>query len=133
VAGAAQSLQVNPAVTADNSRVVTSSTTAAGNNDIALAIGRLQDQPMTGGTAKPVEGWSALVYTVATDSATAQHARDSHEQVAHQLKNLWDQISGVSIDEEAAMLMRFQTAYQANAKFFQVVDQTLALLMELGK
>jgi flagellar hook-associated protein 1 len=132
VAGAAQALHVNPAVAADNSRVVTSSTTAAGNNDVALAIGRLQDQPMTGGTAKPVEGWSALVYTVATDSATAQHSRDAHEQVAHQLKNLWDQISGVSIDEEAAMLMRFQTAYQANAKFFQIVDDTLALLMELA-
>ena len=41
------------------------------------------------------------------------------------------QISGVSIDEEAAMLLRFQRSYEANAKFFQVADQTLDLLMSL--
>ncbi len=87
---------------------------------------------MTGSAAKPVEGWSDLVYGIATDSAGAKQSRDAHEQVAHQLNNLWDQISGVSIDEEAAMLMRFQSAYEANARFFQAVDETLALLMRLG-
>jgi flagellar hook-associated protein 1 FlgK len=48
-----------------------------------------------------------------------------------QLKNLRDQISGVSIDEEAAMLLRFQRSYEANAKFFQVTNQTLDVLMSL--
>lgn len=88
---------------------------------------------MTGSTAKPVEGWSDLVYSVATDSATAKDARNAHEQITHQLKNLWDQISGVSMDEEAASLMRFQSAYEANARFFQAVDETLALLLQLGR
>ncbi len=133
VAGSARLLAVNPSVVSDNSLIVTSSTTAVGNNDLALAIGRLQDAAMTGSTAKPVEGWSDLVYSVATDSATAKEARTAHEQVTHQLKNLWDQISGVSIDEEAASLMRFQSAYEANARFFQVVDETLALLLQLGR
>ncbi len=132
VAGAASLLRVSPAVAADNSLVVTSSTTAPGNNDLALAISRLQDAVMTGGTAKPVEGWGALVYEVATDSSQAKQSKDAHEQVARQLNNLWDQISGVSIDEEAATLMRFQSAYEANAKFFQIVDETLAVLMRLG-
>ena len=133
VANAATLIAVNAAVVADNRLVVTSSTTAVGNNDLALAIGALQDLAMTGGTARPVEGWGSLVYTVATDSERAIEGRNAHEQVAHQLSNLWDQTSGVSIDEEAAMLLRFQKAYEANAKFFQVVDQTLELLMQLGK
>ena len=38
---------------------------------------------------------------------------------------LRDQVSGVSLDEEAAQMLRFQRAYEANARFFRVIDQTL--------
>ena len=86
---------------------------------------------MTGTTARPVDGWGNLVYSVASDSAVAQQSQKAHEQVAEQLTNLRDQISGVSIDEEAAMMMKFQRAYEANAKFFQVVDDTLDQLLNL--
>ena len=86
---------------------------------------------MTGTNTRPVDAWSQFVYTIASDAHSAARARDSHEQVSQQLKNLRDQVTGVSIDEEAAMLMRFQRAYEANARFFQVADQTLDLLMQL--
>jgi flagellar hook-associated protein 1 len=131
VSGAARLMAVNSTVAADGALVVASATTAAGNNDIAREISELQDTAMTGGTARPVDAWGALVYRVATDSRSATQSRASHEQVMHQLKNLRDQISGVSLDEEAAMLLRFQRSYEANAKFFQVTDQTLDLLMSL--
>jgi flagellar hook-associated protein 1 FlgK len=131
VAGAAQQMAVNSAVVADSSLVVASATTAAGNNDIARAIAALQDQPITGTTSRPVDAWGNLVYSVASDSRSATQARASHDQVIQQLKNLKDQISGVSIDEEAAMLLKFQRSYEANAKFFQVTDQALDLLMSL--
>lgn len=133
VAGAAGLMSVNAAVVADNRLVVTSSTTAAGNNDIANEVAALQDAPMTGTTARPVEGWSGLVYSVANDSRTATQAQASHDQVAQQLRNLRDQISGVSIDEEAAMLLRFQRAYEANARFFNVANETLDILMSLAQ
>ena len=131
VSGAARLMAVNSTVAADGALVVASATTAAGNNDIAREISELQDTAMTGGTARPVDAWGALVYRVATDSRSATQSRASHEQVMQQLKNLRDQISGVSLDEEAAMLLRFQRSYEANAKFFQVTDQTLDLLMSL--
>lgn len=132
VAGAARLLSVNAAVAADTNLVVAAGTTAAGNNEIAKAVAALQDQPMGGGQARPIDAWSNLVSAVATDSRSAQQARASHEQVSQQLKNLRDQISGVSIDEEAAMLLRFQRAYEANAKFFQIADETLGILMRLA-
>jgi flagellar hook-associated protein 1 FlgK len=130
-AGAAQAMAVNGAVAADSSLVVASATTAAGNNDIARAIGALQDAPISGTSATPVDTWGNLVYQVATDSKSATQAKAGHDEVMQQLKNLRDQISGVSIDEEAAMLMKFQRSYEANAKFFQVTDQTLDTLMSL--
>jgi flagellar hook-associated protein 1 len=131
VAGAAQQMAVNSAVAADTSRVVASATTAAGNNDIARAIAALQDQPITGSSTRPVDAWGNLVYSVASDSRAATQSKASHEQVMQQLKNLRDQISGVSLDEEAAMMLRFQRSYEANAKFFQVTNQALDLLMSL--
>lgn len=131
VAGAAQQMAVNGAVAADTSLVVASATTAAGNNDIARAIAALQDQPITGTSTRPVDAWGNLVYSVAADSRSATQAKAGHDQVMQQLKNLKDQISGVSIDEEAAMLLKFQRSYEANAKFFQVTDQALDLLMSL--
>ena len=42
-----------------------------------------------------------------------------------QAEALRDQVSGVSLDEEAMKLMKFQRAYEANARFFQVIDETL--------
>jgi flagellar hook-associated protein 1 FlgK len=130
-AGAAQAMAVSGAVAADTSLVVASATTGPGNNDVARAIAALQDSPISGTATRPVDAWGNLVYQVATDSRSATQSQAAHDQVMQQLKNLRDQISGVSIDEEAAMLLRFQRSYEANAKFFQVTDQTLSLLMSL--
>ncbi len=130
VAGAAKAMSVNAAVAANNALVVAAGVATPGNNDIARAIAALQDTAMTGTTTRPVDAWGALVYRLASDASTAVHARDSHDQILRQLQSLRDQISGVSLDEEAAMLLRFQRAYEANARFFQVADQTLDLLMQ---
>jgi flagellar hook-associated protein 1 len=40
-----------------------------------------------------------------------------------QTKNLRDQMSGVSLDEEAAILIQFQRAYEANSRLITVLDQ----------
>ena len=55
-----------------------------------------------------------------------------HWQV-NQIENLRDSVSGVSLDEEAASMMRFQRAYEANARFFTTVNETLDVLLNLGR
>jgi flagellar hook-associated protein 1 FlgK len=46
-----------------------------------------------------------------------------------QARSLREQISGVSLDEEAAKLVEYQRSYQANAKMIQVLsDLTQTLL-----
>lgn len=132
VAGAARAFSVSSAVAANTSLVVASATTAAGNNGIALAVGALQNAVISSGSNTPVGSWGSLVYNVATDSSSAQQAQTAHEQVSVQLENLRDQISGISLDEEAANLMKFQRAYEANARFFQTIDQTLDMLLGLA-
>ena len=55
--------------------------------------------------------------------------RLSGEQVMQQLEQLRAQVSGVSMDEEAANLVRFQRAYEANARYFTTVNDLLDTLM----
>ena len=130
-AGAARSMAVDASIAADPSLVVAAAVPTAGNNDIARAIAALQDAPMTGTSTKPVDAWSELVYRVGADASSAAQEQRSHHQVIEQLEALRNQISGVSLDEEAAMLMKFQRAYEANARFFGVANQALDVLMQM--
>ena len=131
VAGAAGLVSVNGAVAANLRLVVASGAPAAGNNDVARAIASLQDVPVSGGSARPTDAWGDVVYRVAADARSARQVADGQDEVIQHLRTLRDQTSGVSVDEEAAMLMRFQRSYEANARFFQVADRTLEMLLDL--
>lgn len=53
-------------------------------------------------------------------------------QVVHdQAASSRDQVSGVSLDEEAANLIRFQQAYQASAKVLQVASQLFDTMLQI--
>ena len=132
VTGAAAALAVDPALAADASLVAGSLTGASGDNQTARAIAALRDANVTaGGTATAHDSWGMFVYHVGADVAQASASAASHEQVVRQLLRLRDDASGVSVDEEAANLMRFQRAYEANARFFTTINDTLTTLMEM--
>jgi flagellar hook-associated protein 1 FlgK len=133
VAGAATTIAVDAAVAANSSLVAASLTGTAGDNQNATAIANLRDATvLNGGTTTLNDSWSQLVYRVGSDTASAQARRDSGKQVVDQITALRDQVSGVSLDEEAAAMMKFQRAYEANARFFTVVNDTIATLMNIG-
>jgi flagellar hook-associated protein 1 FlgK len=50
-----------------------------------------------------------------------------------QVQALRDSVSGVSLDEEAANMIKFQRAYEANARFFNTVNSALDVLLSLGQ
>ncbi len=130
VAGAAAGLAVNPALTGNPSLVAASQTGAPGDNQIARQIAALRDQPvLLGGTATFTEGWAQLAYHVGADLDSARAQQASKRGVVDEVARLRDQVSGVSLDEEAASMIKFQRAYEANAKYFSAVDQMLLTLM----
>ena len=71
----------------------------------------------------------ALLGATLAAAATAGIARDTHDSITREVDALRDQVSGVSLDEEALNMLKFQRAYEANAKFFTVVDSLLDTLM----
>ena len=130
VAGAAAAFTVAAPIQANPSLVAASQSGASGDNQVARAIAALREQPvLAGGTTSFTEAWAQLAYRVGSDAAAARTEQGSRHDVLSQVQRLRDQVSGVSLDEEAASMMKFQRAYEANAKFFTVVDQMLQTLM----
>jgi flagellar hook-associated protein 1 len=132
VSGAAAAFAVDPGVLADSGLLAGSATGTAGDNGTARALAALRDaRVVNGGTATPEEAWSQVVFRAGSDIAAARSSAQSRGQVVGQLQRLRDQASGVSLDEEAADLIRFQRAYQANARYFQTIVDTLDTLLQL--
>ena len=131
-AGAAAAIAVDAGVAGDSRKISASQTGAAGDNQVAKAIADLRGARVVNGTATFTESWGQLVYQVGSDMQTAQVQQASRREIVDQVAKLRDQVSGVSLDEEAAAMMRFQRAYEANARYFSAVDQMLATLMRIA-
>jgi flagellar hook-associated protein 1 FlgK len=132
VAGAARALSVSAGVAADPRLVAGSGTSSVGDNQVARAIAGLRDsRVMSGGTATAAEAWANLVYQVGSDVRAGEASAVTRDQIVRQMQRLRDQYSGVSLDEEAANLMRYQRSYEASARYFTTIVDTLDTLMAM--
>jgi len=111
------------AVAVTPAQVQTSSTGAAGGNDVALAIAALR-----GGTTD--QAYSALVERVGSDVQISQDEQTNLQTTLTTINNQRQSVSGVSLDEEMTNLMSFQRAYQASARTLTAMDSMLETLIE---
>ena len=131
VSGAASLIRVDPAVAADPGAVAAAAVALPGDNGTARAIAALRDaRVLSGNSATLLDSWGDLVYRVGADARDATAARETHADIVRQVDALRDQVSGVSLDEEALNLLKFQRAYEANAKYFSAIDSMLKTLMD---
>ena len=131
VAGSAGTMAVSASIIANSNLIAAAATPTPGDNQNARNITNLHQTPIAGGTTNPVDTWAALVYRVGADAQTAMNERAGRDEIMTQLQTLRDQISGVSLDEEAANMMKFQRAYEASARYFSAVDASLNVLMQM--
>jgi flagellar hook-associated protein 1 FlgK len=130
-AGAAAAIAVDPSIVSDVRKIAAGGIADAGDNQVARQLAGLASTPvLNSGTATFSDVWGQLVYSVGRDSAAASSESDNRKAVVSQIDTLRDQTSGVSLDEEAANLLKFQRAYEANAKFFKAVDDSITTLLE---
>lgn len=129
----AGTITVNAAIQADVSLVVASDTAGAeGNNEIALAIMQLQTNmvpPLPVGTPNTTTAYSSLVASLGTDNRTARNDKDTQEALVDLLQRRREALSGVSLDEEAVNLLRYQRAYEAAARVMTAYDEMLDKLI----
>ena len=133
--GAARYIQLDPALAADAGRLAAAGVAEAGDNTTARALAALRDaRVLDGNTATLADGWSRLVYRIGRDTQAAIDEQTSREEIVKQVDFMRDQVSGISLDEEAMWMLKFQRAYEANARFFSAVDRLLdTLLQSLGR
>ncbi len=133
-AGAARTISVSAGIVADPGKIATGGTATAGDNTVARKLADLRDaRVLSGGTATLSDAWGSLIYRVGADTKTASDEQSSRAEIVQQVELLREQVSGVSLDEEAMMMMKFQRAYEANARFFQAIDSALDTLLSLHK
>ena len=103
-----------------------------GDNANLLALIDLRDQGIIGGQ-RPTEFYSGLIFRIGDDIANASADSEAQGLVLRQLANQRSSISGVSLDEEAVNLIRFQRAFEASARVVSVVDELTQTVINLGR
>ena len=97
-------------------------TDGTGNNENMLLLAALERVPLVAGKTIGAT-YIDHVNDMGNISRQATIAKEALTVVHDQAVSTRDQVSGVSLDEEAANLIRFQQAYQASAKVMQVAGQ----------
>ena len=71
--------------------------------------------------------------TLATDSYANKNAQEINKAVLEGINNSRDQLSGVSLDEEAANMMTYSSSYNAAARLMTALNETLETLLAIGR
>ena len=95
---------------------------APGGNGNVFNLVSLADSGEIDG-ASFTEYYAALARSVGRAMQTAQEDQTTNEQLLLQAQALRQEVSGVSLDEEAIRLIEFQRAYQASARLVTVVSE----------
>lgn len=74
-----------------------------------------------------------LSTTLATDSYSNNNSYTINKAVLDGINTSRDQISGVSLDEEAANMMTYQSSYNAAARLMTTLNNTLETLLSIGR
>jgi len=109
-----------------------SDTTIPGDNTKALAIAGLQQSNITDlGDSTFTDFYKGIVSTVGTMSREASDNVNFDKNLLTEIENRQQSASGVSLDEEAANLIKFQRAFEAGAMMIKVTDELLQTVLDL--
>ena len=114
---------------------------AAGDNTIALAIAQLATRSFSTSGAPPdvIDGTLGGFYSNAVSElgqalSGANSRVDDQDNIERLIRSQRDGVSGISLDEEMADLMKYQRAFQASSRVFGVVDELIDLVVNrLGR
>ena len=75
------------------------------------------------------ESYSAAISLFSYSLSQSRMQHENQTSVLNAVRGQRESVSGVSLDEEAAELMKFQRAYQASARVISVIDEMLDLVV----
>ena len=97
------------------------------NSNAKLIAGLVNDK--RGVLGQLGEKYAMLIYTVGADQRDAKTTLQNQQSVLSQLMSQRDAEHGVSLNEEAINLIKFQRAYQASSRFVTVLNSLSAEIL----
>lgn len=104
--------------------------TAGSNGNLNNLLGIRKQAVVAGQT--PTDYYATLTFRFGARVSGAKTDLEASEAISQQLENQRGAISGVSLDEEAADLIRYQRAYEAAARVLSVLDELTEISVNLG-
>ncbi len=133
VSGAAARLQLSSDVAGNPDAIAASLTPGgiSGDNGNAILLYQLSEKKLVEGNATFAESAIAQASQVGNDARFVNGEVSYQRQILGELEQIEQSVSGVSIDQEATDLVKYQSAYQASARFVSTVREMLNTLMQL--
>jgi len=130
---AAAGIAVNAAIGADPTQIAAAGSPSPGDNANAIALSEIRATQLAGlSAATPTEFLGALVARLGSEVSGNDASLTAQQDLVSQLQSRRDEVSGVSLDEEAVRLSQFQTGYAAAAKFINTIDELTKVALSLG-
>jgi len=115
--------------------LATASSTAPGDNAIALAIGNLRNQTFEIGADTEARSFDdyheVTIATLGAESARESGLCANQENVVEAFKQQRLAYSGVNLDEELTNLISVEHAYTAAARYISTIDEMLETLVSI--
>lgn len=103
-----------------------------GDNRVALAISKLQhEKVLGGGTTTFEEQYLKGVGNIGLQTGKSKIDEEQSAGILAQAKSFKERLAGVSLDEEAANMVRYQNAYEASAKVIKASDEMFKAVLGL--
>ncbi len=106
------------------------STSGKMDNENARAIYSLLNSEIIG-ESTPIDFYRAIVSEVGVYSSSAQTQKSFQQSLIQEIEKRRQDVSGVSLDEEAVNLIKYQKMYEASARVIKVANEILATLFDM--
>ncbi len=87
--------------------------------------------PASGSARTIGEAWDSTLGALGTEIQAKRRLAEQTDMLVAELQGRRDALSAVSLDEEVANLVRFERAYQANARVLETANQLLEILLSV--
>ncbi len=103
-----------------------------GNNAVALQIAGLAFSSVSdiGGMAL-TDFYRGIVSAAGSNARAASDSLQFDENLLAEISNMRESVSGVSLDEEAVNLIKYQRAFEAGARMIRVTDELLQAVLNI--
>lgn len=121
-----EDIKINNLIEQNTQYLASHSILTKGDNTLARNIAHLKLTNIESLDNSTFEGYyTSLSTKVASDLSKTTSLKSTKEYSVNQLKLKLDEVAGVSLEEEFVNMIKFQKAYEANARMITTLDQML--------